>query len=700
MPRHLHLDFETFSEQDIKDVGAYRYIFDPSAEILCAAMALDDGEPVAWWQGMPDPLHSSLDPYWDALEDPSILIYAHNAAFEMSVCQALLMKTWNISCPDLSRFRCTMSFARRACLPGSLEKLAETLGLNAKKDNRGKALLKKFSMMQSAKKPTKKNPDGVPVRRILPSDEPEAFMELVEYCRQDVRVEQEVGTQLEYFDEPINNSNYSLDARINSRGVTVNLGALRNAQAIIDEETALVSARFRDLVGFEVTQNARVLEWVNEQGVGFDNLQAETVDSFLEAHTERQDLLVVQALQMKQSIAYASIKKIATMLGCAGPHDNRIRGMLNYHGASTGRWTASLAQLQNVKRATIKTSEDAYYEVCSGVSREMLDICYGAPLEVLSSCVRHFIQDACPTCWGSGEGEMEVEGHWCCPACGGTRATDILDADYAAIEARIVAWLAGQESALAEYRAYDAAPTAEEKHALDPYRILAASIYGICVDDVNKFPQRHVGKGAKLGLGFGMGADKFRATVKKQGYDMPLGLEETAKTVFRSTNKQIVTFWYDTERAAKKAILNKGKVFEVRKIAFQCRDIAGMSFLLMRLPSGRKLSYPRARIADDRIVFFGQRQGTTQWGDVETYGGKLVENATQAVAADVMANGAHNAENAGYEIMTLIHDQALAYHKDGQTSEEFVKLLTTLPAWADGLPIAAEGSLVPFYRKE
>lgn len=694
MPRHLHLDFETFSEADLKSVGAYRYAYDPSTEILCAAMALGNESPVAWWQGMPDRLIGSLDPYWDALEDPSVLIYAHNAMFEMAICQALLEKTWNIKCPSLDRFRCTMSLARRAALPARLETLAIALNLTNPKDARGKTLLCKFSVIQPAKKPTKKNPEGLPPRRIHPQDEPAAFAELVEYCRQDVKVEQEVARKLSYFDEPINNSNYSLDARINARGVTVNVGALEHAQKLIEEETALVSAKFKALTGIAVTQNSKILEWVNKWNYfKFENLQAETIDSFLESNTTLPELsVVVQALQMKQSVAYASIKKVATMLACYGPHDNRIRGMLNYHGATTGRWTASLVQFQNMKRADANIdTEGAYREICDGVSREMLEICYGPVLEVISSCIRHFVQDT-RRYWVNAHLPMGSQPSW-------VGHNPLLDADYAAIEARIVAWLAGQEDALEQYRAYDAAETPEEKVALDPYRLLAAHIYGMPVDEITKFPHRHVGKHAKLGLGFGMGSPKFRVTVKKQGkYDLPIGLEDTAVAIFRSTNKQIVSFWHNSEHAAKKAILNKNKAFTVNKITFLCRDIEGMTFLLMRLPSGRMLSYPRPRISDDRITFFGCVQGNT-WGDIHTWGGSLVENATQAVATDIMANGAHNAENAGYEIVTLIHDQAPAYYKPGQSPEEFVSLLTKLPAWAEGLPIAAEGSLVPFYKK-
>lgn len=401
MPRHLHLDVETFSLIDLKDVGAYRYAFDLSTEILCAAMAFDDEEPVIWHCLMDEIELMDLEPYFAALRDPAVLVYAHNAMFESAICQALLQKTWGIPAPDLNRFRCTMSLARRAALPSKLEKLAEVLNLGNQKDRRGKSLIKKFSMMQPPKKPTKKYPEGLPSRRIRPQDDLPAFAEFIEYCKQDVRAEQEVARKLKYFDEPINNINYTLDQRINARGVPVNLKALRHAQKLIDEETVLVSARFRELTGFEVTQNAVLLKWLNSfalvEGNPFPDLQAETVDAFLEDYEGIPDAdlhPVALALRLKQSIAYASIKKVRTMLDCAGPHDNRIRGMLNHHGATTGRWTASLVQFQNMKRPTIKHSEDAYREICDGVSRDMLECCYGSALEVISSCIRHFVHDA------------------------------------------------------------------------------------------------------------------------------------------------------------------------------------------------------------------------------------------------------------------------------------------------------------------
>lgn len=685
MATHLHLDFETFSEVDIRDVGAYRYAFDPSTEILCAAMGFNYEEPIAWEQDM-GPLIGIEEVYVpsryvDALEDPSVLIYAHNAQFEMAICQALLEKTFGIPCPDLSRFRCTASLARRAALPAKLETLAETLQLKNLKDKKGKSLISKFSVMQKAKKPTKANPEGLPPRRIYPQDDPESFREFVEYCRQDVRAEQEVARRLAYFDEPINNANYTLDAKINARGVPVNLKALRHAQKLIDEETEIVSRQFRELVGFEVTQNARLLEWVNQQGYSFENLQAETIDTFLEEREKEQTTdIVVQALKLKQSIAYASIKKVKTMLECAGPHDNRIRGLLTHHGATTGRWTHSLVQPGNFKRPTIKHSEQAYADICDGMDHGLMGAINGPILEVISSSIRHFIQDA---------------------------PKQILDADYAAIEARIVNWLAGQEDALERFRAYDRAPAGSElKKSLDPYRIMAAEVYRIPVAQVNKFPQRYIGKGLELGAGFMLSWTGFqRQCLEQAKHKISDDDAKEAIDIWRSNRPKVVRWWKDLDNAGKSAILRRGKVFPAGKVSFCCKDIEGTVFLLMRLPSGRKLAYPRPRLVPGKfegttqIEYWGNIKGTT-WGWCRLWPGAMANNATQGTANDVMFNGCHNCENEGYEIFSVIHDQSLAFIKPGQTSKRFAELLTDLPPWASGLPIAAEGGEVPFYRKD
>lgn len=273
----------------------------------------------------------------------------------------------------------------------------------------------------------------------------------------------------------------------------------------------------------------------------------------------------------------------------------------------------------------------------------------------------------------------------------------LLDADYAAIEARIVAWLAGQDDAVEEYR-----------QGVDRYRRMAAFVYGIPEAEVNKFPQRFVGKSLILGAGFGLGPPKFRVTCKRPpgNYDLPEGLEFKAIKSWRKKHDKIVKFWDVIDAAAQSAVLHKGDVFKAGKyISFKCLTTGGIEFLFMRLPSGRKLAYPLPKIVPGKFegitaVSFYQNLKGVMWGhNSGIWGGVWTENAVQAIAADIMCGGAQNAEDSGYEIAALIHDQALAYWKDGQTPEGFVERLTDLPEWAEGLPIAAEGALEPFYRK-
>lgn len=675
--KSLHLDYETFAAVDLKKTGAFRYANDPSCEILCAAMAIDDEEPEVFAADVDVGWCIALK-YKSALLDPEVLVICHNAQFEQAVSLALMEKTWGIPCPALSRFRCTMSLARRAALPSKLEKLAEVLQLKNLKDKRGASLIRKFSIMQKAPRVSKKNPNGGVPFRIRPQDDPEAFAEFMEYCRRDVLAEQEVSKKLAYFDDLINNANYSLDAVINARGLPVNLAALRHAQTLIDEETKLVSERFRTLTGFEITQNARLLAWCQKNGFEFPNLQAETLDTWLE---EQEGLIgesgiVEDALRMKQSIAYASIKKIKTMILCAGPADNRIRGLLNMHGATTGRWTHSLVQPGNFKRST-KLSELAYEDICQGVSREMLELTYGPVLEILSVAIRHFIQDL---------------------------PNNIFDGDYAGIEARVVCWLAGQEDALERFRAYDRA-TPDQKKSLDPYRIMAADVYQIPVKEVLPFPHRFVGKSLILGAGFMLSPAGYRRQCLEQAkYDLPEGQEFHAIGLWRKRHQKVVQWWKDLDNAAKKAVARPGQIFPAGKVSFMCKRVGGEQFLLMKLPSGRNLAYPRPRIVPGKfegttqIEFFGNIKGTT-WGACRLWPGAMANNATQATATDVMMVGAHNCENEGYEIFNVVHDQGLGYVKPGQTGKRFLELLLKMPAWCNGLPLAADGGEAKFYTK-
>lgn len=273
-----------------------------------------------------------------------------------------------------------------------------------------------------------------------------------------------------------------------------------------------------------------------------------------------------------------------------------------------------------------------------------------------------------------------------------------LNADYAAIEARITCWLAGQEDALEEYR-----------QGIDRYKRMASVIYGVPEEAVSKHPQRFIGKQCILGCGFGMGPAKFRGTCENFGYkELPVGMEDKAVASFRAKHPKIKSYWKLMENAAKRAIVERGTVVTVRNVKFLCRDREGMLFLHMQLPSGRQISYPKPRVRRSQkfengteIVFYGAIKGVL-WGDVPTWGGTIVQNCVQGVAADVMMQGTRNCEQRGYETATLIHDEILSYYhpERGQSVDEYIKLLTTMPKWAENLPLEAEGGLVPFYLKD
>lgn len=681
-----HLDFETFSTADLRSYGAYRYAADTSTEILLCAVARHGEAPLLWSAtGQPDK-PAALALLKEMCEDPEAVIYAHNAQFEAAICRYLWEDTFNLPCPKLDQWRCTAAMARRAAIPSSLEQAASFLKLDAQKDNRGKALIKLFSVPQ---KPTKKQPKT----RILPKDEPEQFHEFGQYCKQDVVTEMAVHNKLKAFEmQGETLEAFHFDMRMNERGVPVNVGALEIAEKLVNEYDTKNTEDFRAMTGLNPTQRGKVLEWMQERGFPGKNMQAATVDQIIEDGAEAYGMTpeAFAALKLKRLSGFAALKKIPTMLNAACPEDNRVRGSLMWSGAErTHRWAGRIIQPQNFRRPTIANTEHLYRVLKSGnLDVESLELIYESPLEAIASCIRHFIEP---------ESSFHIDLH---------RHNDeepgmFLDADYSAIEARIVLWLAGQEDGLQLFR--------DKK---DPYIAMASKIFGVPVDDINK-DQRFVGKQSVLGAGYGMGPDKFRATALQFGRDLSQEISEKAIKTFREVNFKIPAMWRAFDQAAKEAIANPGKVVKANdKVKFAVTNKPGFPALVMQLPSGHNLIYPHPKVAPavkkyrgeeyttDEISFIGKR--LSKWQRIGTYGGSLVENATQAVAGDLMTHGALKADSLGYKIFMLVHDQALAEFDPttGQTIEGFCDALCTLPAWAEGLPLEAEGGLVPFYKKD
>ena len=675
---NYHVDFETFSKADLKTFGAYRYAEDPTTEILLCAIAREDEPPVLWSvTGQPDK-PKAVQILKELSEDPNAVLYAHNAQFEAAIAKHLWEKTFNLPCPKLDQWRCTAAMARRAAIPSSLEECAKFLGLKQQKDKTGKDLIKLFSVPQ---KPTKKQP----LERILPKDDPEAFHKFGVYCKQDVLVEREVHKKLAVFElkgETL--EAFQFDARMNDRGVPVNVDALEKAQVIVEEFDGRVTSKFRWMTGLNPTQGKAFQVWLKPHGYPGKNLQAATVEKVLAEDPASIGMTQEgwNALKLKSLSGFAALKKIPTMLGAANK-DGRVRGSMLWAGAErTHRWAGRTIQPQNFKRPVIKDTEALYDFICSGkADADALEMLYPSPLEAVASCIRHFIQPK-----PLGNFLSKVPGRF-------------LDADFSAIEARIVLWLCGQEDSLQAFR--------DKK---DAYIEMAVKIFGGTPDKVTK-GQRFVGKQAVLLCGYQGGAEKFQMTCA--GYGQNISKDDCQKAVqtYRKVNHKVTAAWKTMEKAAMDAIRNPGQKFKgTDKITFAMTSKPGFPALVMQLPSGHPLVYPNPKIVKalkkingneweaDEIQFDGKVAG--RWTRVGTYGGKLLENATQAVAGDVMTHGALEADRQGFKIFMLIHDQALAEWKPGLDPDDFCKALCTLPDWAGGLPLEAEGGLVPFYRKD
>ncbi len=546
---------------------------------------------------------------------------------------------------NLNKWRCTAAMARRAGMPPSLDKCAEALGLTQQKDKKGAALIRKFSIP---------NKDGTFNN---PKDFPDEWLAFGEYCKQDVRTEKAIHKKLKAFEltgEPL--ETFLFDLRMNHTGIPVNRQALFNAQKIVTDVQNTVTKQFVELTQLQPTQREKVRQLVGLADMTSDTVAGALLDPLLDKSTDK-------ILSLYQKLSYAAVKKIETMLDCVCP-DGRVRGCHTYYGAGTGRWSGRLIQPQNFKKTPkwMKGLTDQIYaDVIAGKDADYLDLMYGDPFELLSGIIRHFIH---------GDHEM-------------------LDGDYNAIEARIICWLAGEKEMLAMWAT-----------GRDLYRFMASSVYGISEAAVDSEGRDH-GKRIILGCGYGMGPAKFKATCEAYGVECSEELAESSVKAYRQTHPNVVKYWYFLDRSARSAIAEPG----TQHGPFIVRSIAGIPYLLGRLPSGRSIAYPHPKIeiqpGDDRdqITYWGQLPVGVAWGRVKIYGGKFAENFSQGVAADIMSNGARVAEKRGMMPFTLIHDQGLALRDKQQSPEEFSAALASLPDWARGLPLKVESKVAPYYRK-
>lgn len=678
-----------------------------------AAVLCNDEDPVVWDAMNPDTPESkdAKDRLRAAMADSDSTLYAHNVGFEIAVSRYRLMEDMGIKMSRLERYRCTMAMCRRASVPPSLAEASKFLRLGEAKDKAGKALIAIFSDQNrivtihkgkekmKVASPLLVNP--VPwdwIVKVAGEDITiaEAWHRFKAYCGQDAVVEREVHKALVKFELSGSElDGFLFDLRMNDRGVPVNMPALLHAQTFIEQHQKDLIEQFEVITrpdvdaqcdengepvydmkpGLAPSQTAKVLAWLKNEGYPGDNLQAATMEEFLgcEGMTDRGR----RALSIRADLSFAATKKISAMIQTACP-DNYMRGLFIWYGAQkTGRWTSSGPQLQNAKKPTISCHREAYQDICDGLDFEMFKVFYGNPYEAVASCVRNFLKPH--------QGKL-------------------LDADYANIESRMAALLAGQESMLDAYR-----------EGRDLYKELASVIFNVPLDKVTK-EQRFVAKTASLACVFGTGAKTFHETCAMWGMPIEKKLACHTVRVFRNTNPEFPKTWKKFELAAISAINSPGGWFKVNEfVSFGYSRSKPFPRLIMKIASGRCLTYPHAKLErrtkrhtdyetgetreweSTDIMFWGSRQGYAGWGWVNTSGPDLFQSATQGSARDVLQHGCVNAERRGYEIMAVIHDQALGFEG---CPTGFIEALCQHPEWLPkDFPLVAEGGLVDCYDK-
>jgi DNA polymerase len=642
MDGYLSIDVETRSVSNLKKVGVYKYVEDPTTDLWCLAYALGDERARIWVPGMPIPETISK-----AIDD-GVPFRAWNAAFERILWDAILVHKHGWPELELERWYCTQAEAIAMGLPRALGYTAEVLKLPVQKDTDGRKLMMKMTRPRKLKPLTWWN-------------EPGDLRRLCLYCLSDVDAERGVGKFVQRL-SPLERRIYLNDQRINDRGVCIDLDLVDSAERIVARATEEANETIRQLTDGEVTavsQVEKITRFLQYRGVQIEDLQKATVRNLLnegEMPPVEQRILEVRADAGKTSVT--KLRKMAEV-ACADAH---ARGLLLYHGAHTGRWTGVLIQPQNFPRPEIDDPEQYIPLILDG-QYDALEMMH-PPLVVISSLLRSMLVPS--------------------PGC------RFLCADYAQIEARVLAWVAQQKDLLADF-----------ERGGKIYEKMGALIYDIALEEVTKDSEaRQVGKNSVLGAGYQMGWEKFIELVFKQtGLTLP---EETAKKairVYRETYAMIVLFWKDANRAAMRAVLNPGNTYEVG-VRGSIRFTKRGKYLWIILPNGRPLAYALPAVErrktkvgwKNQISYFGIDSYTKKWKKQWLYGGKITENIVQAIARDLMAGAMLRAGEADYPVVLTVHDEILAdVPLDHGSSDEFCHLLAKRPKWAYDCPVAVEG---------
>ena len=665
----IHGDFETRSEVDLKEVGLDVYARHPSTDVWCFGWAVDDEDPQIWTPGEPFPAAIR----WPMVQFPrTVRIIAHNAPFELAI--------WNHICvprygwPPLrpEQTRCTMAMAYAMALPGSLENASAALGLTQQKDMAGHRLMMQMS------RPRAIEPDGT----VVWWDDFDKQMQLAEYCKQDVRTEQALCKRLLQLSES-EQKIWELDYKINQRGIYIDRTAVTTAMWVVKKEVERLNGEMQKATNGEVcaaTEVATMTKWIQSRGVPIEGLAKADVIDALKLDYVPED--VRKALLIRQEAGKTSTAKLHTMVTCLN-EDHRARGLLQYHAAGTGRWGGRRIQGQNLPRPTIphETIEqviDVLTRASIDEAHAMITACFDRPMTVISDCLRGMI--------------CAAPGH------------ELRAADFANIEGRVLAWLAGEQWKLDAFTAYD------QKKGPDIYKLGYAKSFRIPVEEVTK-DQRFIGKVQELALGYQGGVGAFQTMARGYGVVVSDTLADEIKTAWRDAHPNVVRFWYALEEAATSAVQHPGQPWSAgvpgRRVTFLVKG----SFLFCKLPSGRVLTYPYPKLKPiptpwgeekEQVHYMSVDGKTRKWQETHTYGGKLAENVTQAVSRDILADAMLRVEAHGYPIVMHVHDEIVAEVAIDAPNTDlplFEKLVAHVPAWATGLPIAVEGWRGLRYRK-
>lgn len=719
----VYIDFETQSAADLKAVGGWQYSRHPSTRILCVAYAADD-EPVQL--ATFDQRRATHGYLLKLAEDPETIFVAHNAGFEQAIWRNIMAPRYGFPEIPVERWRCTAAKAAYMSLPRKLEGVGEALGLPIQKDKEGHKVMLKLCKPRGGRKFK-----GQTVFWEY-DDCPDDFEKLYKYCMTDVETEMLVDRAL----PPLNEREqrvWFLDQKINMRGIRCDVEAVQQVLKFIDRTTENLVAEFQDLTSGMVsspTKRAATAEWLSEGcGVEMPDMQKATVEKILKTDIPKD---AHRALEIRQQLSKSSTAKYTAMLAGADPDDHRLRDLFMYCAAGTHRWGGRRIQPQNLPRGTVKS--DAAIDTIMLDDYEWFSDLYPDRFGAYSSCVRGMLVAS--------------------PGC------ELFVADFASIEARALAWLAGQESSLAVFRAGG-----------DPYCVEAGTIFGREISKGDSY-ERGVGKGSVLGLGYAGGINALGVTCRAYGVDLrpaydilwrTTSTDEREKAEFaysgyvqrqlkagnddpldrgsglaadiikqrwRKKNKNVVTYWSDLEEAAIQATLTGQKVtVGSRRVLFDKRgplseqdeydivrpDITfGMmgEHLLCRLPSGNCLVYPFARVkmvendwGDVKQTLTYKTRDDSNWayGRKHTYGGKLAENITQSVTRDLLAEAMLRLDADGWDIALHVHDEVAAdvpvFGDMDARLKTFERTVAQLPAWATGLPVAAEAWRGKRYRK-